>query len=782
MGLPNILQMGDFKNQKNSDLTQTTSIKRASASFYDNKYKLRSFLDSEKITLGTLIKKTTLHKRLLLISSLTCFVGLFILRPEGTKGVYEQLSTAVFSSADNNTLFRSLDSLVPSGDEGRVSDDLNAYTDKAMTLLKSSEFIDYCIESALKDPLVESTFKNKEDKKLQPDELKLRISNYLRNKIEFTSVEKKSLVSYKNTKGGFNVKFQSNEPNNLRDHISTVSKLMGEFLAKKDIEEIQAARTLVQDRLNLAQKDFEENSAKRVALANAVPNVDGSAIANVLIQYSSTKIALSGNQALRKYFESKVNEIQGKLEKIKKFKELESKEQDEVSGRALKGDVASLYYLRNEFSKQGMHEESFPLKRIVSELDKASISLEKVKSNTNQNDEESDSTVNGNTSARFSQNLEMLQSENVFYENKVGELEKVLKQLNEDLGKKIALESQIKALDTMLVVVQRKIESLKNGLARLDVSDFKALRRVSFVYSPILFNQGASVVSYLIFSSIISLVVGMALSLGKELKNPSLTLMSSFEDLGLKVLGGLPSYKNPLLNDLDEKYHFYYSKAAINLENTLNFFKSKIVLVSSINDPMQSATIGLNLGLYFSNTGRKVLIIEADLINNSLVSLTGAPLDGGISELSFHEGEVNISPYRFQKGLDVLTGNPDRMPKEFRLASQEFFNLLGELKEQYDFIFIHSRSCLDGSDAADLSRYAGLSLVTCDAKTIKIDLLEKFVGEMRGFLSKESLFVLEEPEDLLKVGQGDTSRPKVSPAALRKSAVTADVDKSTKAA
>ena len=552
------------------------------------------------------------------------------------------------------------------------------------------------------------------------------------------------------------------------------------------MEDIQSARTLIQDRLVLAQKDFDENSVKRVSLASSIPNVDGLALGSVMTQYSSTKIALSGNKALEKYFEVKLGAIQKKIQDIKELKDRASKEDEVISGRSLKGDVSSLFYLKNNYRLQGMEEESFNVKRVEAGLSKASQELEKIKASKKLNDEPDEKDQESDTGAAFSRNLEAIQTENIFYENKINELDKALQGMNEDVRRKIALESQIKAMDTMLGVVQRKIETLKNGLARLDVSDFKALRRISFVYSPVIFNQGSSVISYIIFTGLLSLMIGMALSLGRELRNPSLTLMSSFEELGLKVLGGLPSYRNPLLNDLDEKYHFYYSKSAINLENTLNFLKSKIALISSVDDPMQSATIGLNLGLYFSNTGRKVLILETDLVHNSLVSLTGAPLDGGISELSFHEGEVNISPFQFQKGLDILTGNPDRMPKEFRLASQEFFNLLGELKEQYDFIFIHARSCLEGSDAADLSRYAGLSLVTCDAKTIKIDLLEKFVGEMRGFLSKETLFVIEEPEDLLKIGQGDPSKPKVSPAALRKKTVNAEasneLDKTSKAA
>jgi hypothetical protein len=768
--LPKYGLMGEFKIQKSGENTQATSIKRVSTLSDDKKYKLRNFLDSEnQFTFGTLIKKTALHKRLFLGTSALFFALFFIFRPEGTKGIYEQSSTAVFSSADNNTLFRSLDSLA-SGDEGRVSDDLSAYSEKAVTMLKSSEFIDFCYETALKDPSVISIFKSKEEKNLKPDELKARVSNFIRNKIEISSSDKRSLINFKNTKGGFNVKFKSNNSKDLEAYTSIISKLMSDYLVKEDMDDIQSARTLIRDRLAIAEKDFEENSQKKLSIVNLIPVVEGFAIANLLTQLTSTKIALSSNQALQKHFEKKINDVQSKLQKIKEVNERQKSEDAHVK-TALKGDVNGLYYLKNEFLKQGMSEESFPVKSVATKLATASKKLETLQKESD-SEEDNSNTVSG--TSNYAQNLEVINSENVFYENKLNELDLALKKMNDDLSKKMAMENNIKAIDLLLNNLQVNIQGLKKGLSRLDVSDFKSLRRMSFVYSPVSFTQGSSVLSYVIFTGLVSLMIGMMLSLGRELKNPSLTSISSFEEIGLKVLGGLPSYRNPLLNDLDEKYHFYFSKCSISLENTLNFLKSKIVLMSSVDDSMQSATVGLNLGLYFANTGRKVLIVETDLTHNSLVSLTGAPLDGGLSELSFHEGEVNISPFQFQKGLDILTGNPDRMPKEFRLASQEFFNLLGELKEQYDFIFIHAKSCLEGADAADLSRYAGLSVVTCDAKTIKIDLLEKFVGEMRGFLSKETMFVLDEPADLLKVGGFDPSKPKVSPAALRNKSVEID--------
>lgn len=757
--------MGDFKNQRSGEQTQATSIKRVNTLSDNKKYKLRSFLDSDSnLSIEDIIKKGLKHPRELLIATLIFFVGFYVFKPSGTQGIYQQSTSAVFSSADNNSLFRSLDTLVPAGDDGRVSDDLSAYAEKAITLLKSNDFIDFCSETVVRDSQVALAFFPKEYKKLNANELKERVADFIRNKIEISIPDKKSLLAFKNTKGGFIVKFKSSSESDLRGQVNIVSRLMGEFLAKKDLEDIQSARTLIQDRLVLAQKDFESASLRRNKVASEVPNIDHWSISNLLTQVASTRVALTSNRALKKHIEKKVSDIQQKIQSLN-FKKININS-DDVSVQTLKNEVATLFNLKSTLTEQGFSDESMSVKRVNERLDQTSKVLAATKSNNSESSVENSEATSGGS--RLTQSIEAIDADNVFYETKLDQLNKELEVMNQNLGKKVALDSEIKSLDSLLLISQKKIESLKNGLARLDVSDFKALRRISFVFSPVTFTQSVSVFSYLFIVGLCSLVLGFIVSLAFELRNPSLTQIKSFEEIGLRVLGGLPSYRNPLLNDLDEKYHFYFSKCGIGLENTLNFLKSKIVLFSSVDDCMQSATVSLNLAIYLSNTGRKILILETDLVHNSLVRLTGAPLDGGISELSFHEGEVNISPFQFQKGLDILTGNPDRMPREYRLASQEFFNLLGELKEQYDFIFIHARSCLEGSDAADLSRYAGLSVVTCDARTIKIDLLEKFVGEMQGFLSKESMFILDEPEDLLRVGQGDAPKSKVSPASLRK--------------
>lgn len=188
-------------------------------------------------------------------------------------------------------------------------------------------------------------------------------------------------------------------------------------------------------------------------------------------------------------------------------------------------------------------------------------------------------------------------------------------------------------------------------------------------------------------------------------------------------------------------------RLGINIGNILSFMNSKIVLFTSADSSRQSATICYNLGAYYARTSRKVLIVEADMTNNYLCKLTGASTQGGLNEVMSAGLEVNIKPFTVESGLDVLCGDPEILPAIYRLASENFLELLNELKKNYDYIFIHARPTLNSPEAADLSRYAGITVVNADARQANIGNIDNIVTEMKLFLSKYTYFVVENAED-----------------------------------
>jgi cellulose biosynthesis protein BcsQ len=245
--------------------------------------------------------------------------------------------------------------------------------------------------------------------------------------------------------------------------------------------------------------------------------------------------------------------------------------------------------------------------------------------------------------------------------------------------------------------------------------------------------------------------MGLSLSYFFELRNPSLTTMKSLEERGSFVLGGVPSTSSSMFDEgslSNTSLNIAYTRLGIRLDNFFSSSENKGVVFTSSDDSLKSALVCLNLASYFGGTGKRVLVVESDLRNNMVAKITGAPLDGGLSELNTHKEEVEIRPFTVKKGLDVVTGNYETTSSLTRLASVRFNKLLKELYVQYDYIFIHTSPCLERPDCADLSRYAELGVVCCDAKTINIQILKKLNEEMKEFVSRESCFVLENAEDL----------------------------------
>ena len=420
-------------------------------------------------------------------------------------------------------------------------------------------------------------------------------------------------------------------------------------------------------------------------------------------------------------------------------------------------------YLQNQLKIQGVDEDSVIARRVSESLQKATKEVEK-KKNISLKDLKVDDLYMPDESSLYQQRetLEKIKGENSFYEAKVLELSKALDELTFMLNDKTAKEAQLAELSDYIKTNQSTLELLKNSLLKMEIVEFKGRKKISFFYDPIEEKKPVSLYLFLLISLFLSFFVGFCVSFLKELGDPVLTTIKSFEERGNSVLGAVPSTKSNLFQEgslVDGVTDLSYLRMGIKLENIFSSLAGKVVLFTSSEDSLKSAIISLNLGAFFGSTGKKVLILESDLTNNSIQKITGAPLNGGVSELYQHKEQVNIYPFKVNEGLDVITGDPLQVPSVYRLASQNLKDLLIELSLQYDYIFLHTRPCLEAPDASDLSRYAKVGIVCCDANSMNIRKLEKINQEMKAFLSKETCFILENAKDI-EVGIRTTLEPK----------------------
>ncbi|MCA9168942.1 MAG: polysaccharide biosynthesis tyrosine autokinase [Planctomycetales bacterium] len=136
------------------------------------------------------------------------------------------------------------------------------------------------------------------------------------------------------------------------------------------------------------------------------------------------------------------------------------------------------------------------------------------------------------------------------------------------------------------------------------------------------------------------------------------------------------------------------------------------VAVSSSEPGDGKTTIIANLGVSFAQTGRRTLLIDADLRRPGLTKLLERKGDMGLSEVLRSEGSlrdaVATSLYATeQPGLDLIPSGARPLDPTGLLSSSRFAELLEWASAHYDQVLVDSPPMLVASDAAIVGRLAG---------------------------------------------------------------------------
>ncbi len=133
-------------------------------------------------------------------------------------------------------------------------------------------------------------------------------------------------------------------------------------------------------------------------------------------------------------------------------------------------------------------------------------------------------------------------------------------------------------------------------------------------------------------------------------------------------------------------------------------------ITSSIRGEGKSVT-AINLSYSMAQTGKKVLLVDADLRLSSVCTKLKFKSEPGLSDLLVGKEEFGSVIQKFVSpdnsfGFDVISaGNTAPNPAEL-LGSEKMSQLLAELKKKYDFIFIDLPPVCAVADALIISKVA----------------------------------------------------------------------------
>ncbi|HWA98088.1 MAG TPA: polysaccharide biosynthesis tyrosine autokinase [Pirellulales bacterium] len=231
-------------------------------------------------------------------------------------------------------------------------------------------------------------------------------------------------------------------------------------------------------------------------------------------------------------------------------------------------------------------------------------------------------------------------------------------------------------------------------------------------------------------SVVIGLVLGVGGAYALELADMSFRSPDDIRDqVGVPVVGHIPfildrehegvvegSALDPVLCTFhrprcheSEAYRAVRTAVYFNMRGK----QHRIIQVSSPSPGDGKSTLCANLSISIAQSGRKILLIDADLRRPRVHKLFGIKPDVGLS--SFIEGKAEFTDAIYPSGVDNLEimpcGPMPKNPAEL-LTSPRFDELLQMLREKYDFVLIDSPPMLAVTDSSVVAARVDAVLLT----------------------------------------------------------------------
>ena len=168
-----------------------------------------------------------------------------------------------------------------------------------------------------------------------------------------------------------------------------------------------------------------------------------------------------------------------------------------------------------------------------------------------------------------------------------------------------------------------------------------------------------------------------------------------------------------------------------NLEFAAVGHEMKTLVVTSSQAGEGKSTVSLNLALSMAQSGRRVLLVDADLRLPSVAEATGLEPTVGLTTVLI--GRTNLSDatqHWGNAGLSVLTSGPLPPNPSELLGSSTMQKLVGEMKEEFDVVIFDAPPVLPVADATILTRYTDSLLLVVGATKVSQHNLSKAVEQL----------------------------------------------------
>jgi polysaccharide biosynthesis transport protein len=345
---------------------------------------------------------------------------------------------------------------------------------------------------------------------------------------------------------------------------------------------------------------------------------------------------------------------------------------------------------------------------------------------------------------------------------------------------------------------QKQVAAIDKQLKDIDAASKQITTMVTVIEPATASDQPTSprTALILIIASVAGLVLGTGIAgiqevrSGGEIDREGLGGVKMLAD-GMPVLARLPavSRRQLAMNSwrdrmVDSAAEFAEACCKVHdaLEAVVSFSGGRTVLVTSTSAREGKSTLASLLALTLAQTGKRVLLVDANLY---------APVQGGIFDIDGDYGLGNLLEEEIESSfvayvhpgtdprMDLLLAGSAEAPVADLLNSQRFTNLLAAMAVEYDFVLIDSPALSVGPDARIMASSCDATVVLAgeskvNRKVLKAtrDSLTSVGAHVIGVVLNGGMAAIAQPEALVNIDvsrhapvQVATVRPSPLPAA-----------------
>ncbi|MEU0562547.1 polysaccharide biosynthesis tyrosine autokinase [Dactylosporangium sp. NPDC006015] len=215
----------------------------------------------------------------------------------------------------------------------------------------------------------------------------------------------------------------------------------------------------------------------------------------------------------------------------------------------------------------------------------------------------------------------------------------------------------------------------------------------------------------LALATLAGLLAGAALATVRHAMDTSIKTTEQAEEItGTSLLGVIP--RNPDQTGIaavtEEDSSGRQVEAYRQVQTSMQFMdadrRTKVVVVTSSVPAEGKSVTSCNLALSIAESGRSVLLIDADLRRPQAAGYLGVPSGAGLTSVLIGQAELDdvIQPWG-DTSLSVLASGPVPPNPSKLIGSNHMRRLLDELRSRYDMVIIDTPPVLPVADAIVLS-------------------------------------------------------------------------------